>query len=275
MSHHLFLADPPEIVPLSTNAPLERVIAQVKFPPIHLAEKKGIHVAFHEGIQRDFPYFAEERLLQIAWAPEGGEPKQVDTQNISYRFTSADKHWELVLANDFISLVCTRYDTREEFLKRFRLAMDAAIDCLGIPFWGRLGLRYINRGPRSEDHARDQYRMMMKPEYRGVPGTPLFDGLTNCLFSAEWDLGGLFAAVRHGYLATGTTYEPSGVPPWNRDGWILDVDVFFHPERVGEGGLFAADTLCTKFNELADREYCIFRELVTPEFINEHRGEKQ
>jgi len=275
MSHHLFLTDPPETVPLSTNAPLERVIAQVKFPPIHLAEKKGIHVGFHELIKREFPYCTPERLLQIAWAPEGGELKQMEAQNVSFRFASADKQWELVLADDFISLVCTRYDTRDEFVQRLRLAIDIAANHFGIAYWGRLGLRYINRGPRSEDRARDQFQQMLKAEYRGIPGTTLLDGMTNCLFSAEWNFGGVFAAVRHGLLAAGTTYEPSGVPPWAKEGWILDIDVFLNPERSGQVESFTADTVCAKFSELADREYCIFRELVTPEFIAAHRGENQ
>ena len=168
----------------------------------------------------------------------GGSLRQVEAQAPAYRLGFADKHWELVLGNDFISLVCTRYDTREEFWRRFLLAMEAASQCLDIVCWGRLGLRYVNRGPEGENNAREQYSRMLKPEYRGIPGTALVEKATNCLFSAEWDLDGIFASVRHrvpgGRLHT---YDPFSVPPKINPGWILDLDIYLQPERTGKVGI--------------------------------------
>ena len=275
MTCHPFLSDPPQTIPLSVHSPIERVIAQVKFPPLHLGEKKSLAVAYHDLVRKEFPYSAEQRMLQVEWTPEGGEARQVEAQNISYRYTSADKHWELVLGNDYISLVCLRYETRDEFHRRFLLAMEAAAQCLDIICWGRLGLRYVNRGPKASHVVREQFSSMLKPEYRGIVGTPLFGKTTNCLFTAEWDLDGVFASVRHGYLAPGTTYDPFSVPPGSNPGWILDLDVYLQPERVGQVEPFSAQALALKFNELADREYCIFRELVTEAFVLAHGGNRR
>jgi uncharacterized protein (TIGR04255 family) len=274
MTCHPFLSDPPQTIPLSVHSPIERVIAQVKFPPLHLGEKKGLPVAFHDLVCKEFPYSAEMRMLQVEWTPEGGDPRQVEAQSVSYRYPSADKQWELYLGNDFISMVCLRYDTREEFHRRFLLAMEAAAQCLDIVYWGRLGLRYVNRGPKSPQDVREQYATMLKPEYRGIIGTALFEKTTNSLVTAEWDLDGVFASVRHGYLAPGTTYDPFSVPPSNNPGWILDLDVYMQPERFGLIESFSAPALALKFTELADREYCIFRELVTEEFVGSHGGNR-
>lgn len=276
MTSHPFLADPPEVISLSTKAPLERVIAQVQFPPIHLGEKKSLAVAFHDLVSAEFPYASETHMLKFEWSPEGGEPKQEKSANISHRFHSANKQWELSLGNDFISLVCTRYDTREEFQRLFLLAIQAAAECLKIKMWGRLGLRYVNRNPQTGPEGLDHYRRMLKPEFRGISGSPIAEKMTNCLFSAEWNLGDeLFAAVRHGCLAPGITYEPFSVPPRNEEGWVLDIDVFLHPERFGNTGTFTPENLGAKYTQLADREYSIFRELVSPEFIEAYRGDQK
>lgn len=273
MSRHPFLADPPTIVPLATGAPLERVIAQVQFPSLHLGEKKGLPVAFHDLVRNEFPYSSETKLLQIEWTPQGGEPKQVEAQNFSYQFRSADKKLELTLGNNFLSLVSLQYDTREEFRKNFILAMAAAAESLNIVCWARLGLRYINRGPRTAAHKPlDQYLGMLKPEYRGIPGTPLSEMMATCLFSSEWELKNFFASVRHGFLAPGATYEPMSVPSSAHPGWVLDIDVFLHPERLGKVEVFSAEELEKRYLELANREYAIFRTLVTDEFLQQHGG---
>ena len=113
---------------------------------------------------------------------------------------------------------------------------------------------------------------MLRPEYRGIPGSSLMEKATSSLYTAEWDLDGVFASLRHGYLATGATYDPVSVPPAPAPGWILDLDVYLHPERSGVVEAFSTEYLGLKFEGLADREYCIFRELVTEEFVQAQKG---
>ena len=141
MPTHPFLAEPPPVIELSTQAPLERVLVQVKFPPLHLREKQGLHVPFHDQLREIFPYCVPIQLMQIEWTPQGGEPRQVQALSPSFLLHTADRTWELTLADDFISLVTRRYDTRDEFRDRFRLAMASAADNLKIEHWSRIGLR--------------------------------------------------------------------------------------------------------------------------------------
>ena len=275
MTMHPFLADPPERIDLSLNAPIDRVIAQVHFPSLHLGEKKGLATAFTDLVRKEFPWATTVPMLQFVWNLEGGEPRQMEAQTQNYRHVSADKHWELILSDNFISLVCTRYDTREEFKRHFLLAMDAAVKSLDIAIWGRLGLRYINRGPKGSRDGREEYASMLKPAYRGIPGSALMQNSTSSLFTAEWDLDGVFASVRHGYLAAGATYDPFSVVPGPNPGWVFDLDVYLHPERSGTAEPFSAEHLGLNFERLADLEYCIFRELVTEEFVKAQKGDSR
>ena len=272
MTMHPFLADPPERIDLSLNAPIDRVIAQVQFPPLRLGEKKNLANAFSDLVKKEFPWANAAPTLQFLWNFQEGEPRQVEAPAPTYRHASADKHWELFLGDNYLSLVCTRYDTREEFKRRFLLAMEAASQCLDIAIWGRLGLRYINRGPKGAQNGREEFSKMLRPEYRGIPGSSLMEKATSSLYTAEWDLDGVFASLRHGYLATGATYDPVSVPPAPAPGWILDLDVYLHPERSGVVEAFSTEYLGLKFEGLADREYCIFRELVTEEFVQAQKG---
>lgn len=272
MSPHPFLADPPEVIPLSTNAPIERVIAQVQFPPLHLSEKQELLTAFREAIKHEFPYDASMPMIQVQWDLNGGEPRQVELEQHNHRYSSAGKIWDLFLTDNFISLVCTRYDTRDDFRKRFLLAVQAASNFLQVREWGRLGLRFINRGPKLANDGLREFQTMLKPEYRGISGSELMEKATNCLFTAEWALDGVYASLRHGYLMAGATYDPLSVQPLPNPGWVLDLDIYLHPEREGRLEPFSEEEIGTKFEALADREYCIFRELLTEEFVRAHSG---
>ena len=117
-----------------------------------------------------------------------------------------------------------------------------------------------------------QYLEMLKAEFQGAPGTHLRDLMTTCLFSYEWDLKDYYAAVRHGILPAGTTYDPMTVPPWTDPNWVLDIDVYEQPERHGRVEPFVASSLADRYESLANREYAVFRTLVKEEFLRQNGG---
>ena len=55
------VASPPSEIPLR-NAPLVRVIAQVRFPLIASIDKRGFIAAFQEGLRDTYPVLRQETI---------------------------------------------------------------------------------------------------------------------------------------------------------------------------------------------------------------------
>jgi len=127
------------------NNPLDRVICQLRFPPILKIEKE-IPVEFQERIRQDFPEF-HEKVETMFSIPQGIESGLTPTKN--YDFVSEDGFWIINLTRNFIALTSMKYKRREQFKCKFNGPLTALVEIYEPAYFSRIGLRYIDIIKRS------------------------------------------------------------------------------------------------------------------------------
>ena len=160
--------------------PLDRVICQLRFPPI-LRIDVEIPANFQERIRADFPKFVEktEFRIDLPILHEGDTPTEMLSQvvpmpgNKNYEFASEDDTWRVNLTRSFIALTATRYQRWEEFRETLRGPVDALFDIYSPTHIARVGLRYIDLIRRSVlglDAV--PWGDLMNPHLVGLLGSP-------------------------------------------------------------------------------------------------------
>jgi uncharacterized protein (TIGR04255 family) len=250
--------DPPAEVPLE-HAPLVRVIAQVRFPEILSVESREIVAPFQDAIRRTYPVLREERAKHILM--DGDSVREVKPQ-AAWRFSDLDQRWRLTLTPTFLALETTEYTSRSDFFGRFRVALAALDEHVAPTVVERLGVRYIDRvsGPILDEIAR-----LVRPEVRGIVGTPLAAHATHGLSETLFESGDDRVLARWGTMPPGMTFDPAAIEPIAEKSWILDVDMF----STGMAA-FSVDSLVATAERYAARVYAFFRWAVTDEFLRRH-----
>lgn len=105
--------------------PLIEVIAQLRFPTI-LRITSQQPVDFQDSVRFDYPIFEASRNLPI--------PNELSnlltqfssniTNDLTYHFKSEDLSWQLSIDKDSITLVTTKYERYENFIKKFKIAVE-------------------------------------------------------------------------------------------------------------------------------------------------------
>ncbi|MDW7712620.1 MAG: TIGR04255 family protein [Deferrisomatales bacterium] len=254
---------PPKEIPLA-NAPLVRVIAQVRFPLIASIERESFIAPFQEGIRRNYPVLRQEHEVGIVFGQagvSGGPSKPV------WRFHDAEGIWRVSLAPEFVALETKVYVSRSDFLSRLRTVLEAVRKHIDPQVADRLGIRYVDRiiGPDVED-----FRTLVRSELAGILSTELGahvrHALSENLFTLPDGLGSLLA--RWGRVPEQATVDPAVIDPLDVPSWILDLDAFV------SGGLpFEPDALSKRAQRFAERIYAFFRWAVTEEFLRRYGGE--
>ena len=136
--------------------PLDRVICQLRFPPI-LRIDTEIPAVFQEAIRKDFPGFCEKEELTLP-APQRVQKEiradilrqMIPTETKNYEFSSDDGNWTLNLTRTFLALTARKYRRRQEFRERWEGPLKALIDIYQPASFSRIGLRYVDIIKRSE-----------------------------------------------------------------------------------------------------------------------------
>jgi len=130
--------------------PLDRVICQLRFPPI-LRIDTEIPARFQDRIRKDFPGFSEKAELALPVlqrvrkeAPVELLRQIVPTETKNYEFSSDDRIWTVNLTRTSLALTTRRYERRDEFKKRLKDPLDALVDVYQPTLFSRVGLRYID-----------------------------------------------------------------------------------------------------------------------------------
>ena len=138
------------------NNPLDKVICQLRFPPILTIDTKA-PAEFQERIRNDFPGFREKEdiVLPIPKMAKGDVSAEVFKQMIpsgtkNYEFFSEDKIWTVNLTRTFMALSTKKYKRWDDFQKRLEVLRNTLIDIYKTPSFSRVGLRYIDIIKRSE-----------------------------------------------------------------------------------------------------------------------------
>lgn len=255
---------PPAEVPLE-NAPLVRVLAQVRFPLVASLSNADFIASFQEAIRRDYPILRPEHIRGVVMDPKG----PISTRSTSiWRFQDTEKTWRASLAPDFLALETTQYVSRDDFLQRFEQVLIALRDLIDPQVLDRLGVRYIDRivGDDLQDIS-----ALVRPEVAGIMASPLAEhalhAISEHMFALPEQSGKLLA--RWGQVPAGGTVDPAAVDAIDAPSWLLDVDAF-----IEDSSPFDVDAVLRRARDFAERIYAFFRWAVTEDFLRRYGGEQ-
>ena len=133
--------------------PLDKVICQLRFPPVLKIEAE-IPADFQERIRGQFPEFSEKVEPRIQIQP--GLELQLSSEILSqgsqfknYEFSSENGDWQVNLTRTFIALSSRNYERWEEFREKLDAPLKALVDIYRPEHFSRVGLRYIDVIQRS------------------------------------------------------------------------------------------------------------------------------
>jgi uncharacterized protein (TIGR04255 family) len=254
------VSPPPLEVPLC-NAPLVRVIAQVRFPLVVSVGQRDFVAPFQEAIRSAYPVLRQEKTQGFLMTPAG--PAPVEPQ-AAWRFTDMDGRWRVSLSPDFLALETTAYTSRTDFVRRLKDVVTALDQHIAPKLVDRLGIRFIDRVSGA---AVDDIAKLVRPEVRGIAGTSSAghaqQTLTESLFSTE----GALLVARWGLLPPGQTVDPAAIEQSSERSWILDFDMFSAAPFP-----FSTDRIINTTTQFSERIYCFFRWAVTDDFLRRYGG---
>lgn len=131
--------------------PLDRVICQLRFPPILRIDAEP-PVEFQDHVRKEFPYYSQKNELAMGIPSRVREQiphellsevlRTADTKN--HEFSSEDRQWKINLTRTFIALSTDRYEVWEDFKKKLEIPLTALINVYSPAHFSRIGLRYRN-----------------------------------------------------------------------------------------------------------------------------------
>lgn len=254
------IAPPPAEVPLR-DAPLVRVIAQVRFPLVIAVGQRDFIGPFQEAVRAAYPILRQEQTQGITVTVAGVAPVQAQP---AWRFTDIQGHWRVSLTPEFLALETTAYTSRSDFFRRLRDLIVALDEHVGPKLVDRLGVRYIDR---ISGDALNDISKLVRAEVRGIAGTPAFTHVQHALTEAVFVLDSARVLARWGRLPSGATVDPTAIEPISEPSWILDLDMF-----SAEPYPFNVDRVVDDANRFAERIYTFFRWAVTDDFLRRYGG---
>jgi uncharacterized protein (TIGR04255 family) len=255
-----FVAPLPAEVPLK-DAPLVRVIAQLRFPEILSVERRDFVAPFQEAIRSMYPVLRQEQAQGILLSAGGVAPAK---PQIAWRFSDAGAHWRVSLTPEFLALETTKYLSRADFFGRLKSLAEALDEHIEPGQLDRLGVRYIDR---ITGDAVDDIAKLVRPEVRGITGTIAGTHAVHALSESMFDLRDARLLARWGCLPSGATVDPAAIEPANEKSWILDLDMFSAAPMP-----FVVDSVVAEGQRYAERIYTVFRWAVTDDFLVRYGG---
>jgi len=255
-----FVASLPTEVPLK-DAPLVRVIAQLRFPEILSVERRDFVAPFQEAIRSTYPVLRQEQAQGILLGPDGVAPAK---PQIAWRFSDAEGDWRVSLTPEFLALETTKYLSRSDFFGRLKLLAEALDEHIEPGQLDRLGVRYIDR---ITGDAVDDIAKLVRPEVRGITGTIAATHAVHALSESMFALQDARVLARWGVLPPGATVDPSAIEPAQEKSWILDLDMFSTAPVP-----FVVDRVVAEAQRYAERIYTVFRWAVTDDFLARYGG---
>lgn len=254
---------PPQEVHLK-NAPLVRVIAQMRFSPILSIEKKDLVSSFQEAIREKYPTLKPEQTQNLIFSPQGlvkSEPQ------ITWRFIDLTNSWRVSLASNFLALETTAYSSRSDFLQRLEKVVIALHQTFNLTTIERFGLRYIDRLVGQDIENLSSF---FRSEMTGLMSSELRDDIQQTINESVFNIDnqGRHIIARWGLVPPNQTFDPDAIEPIAQKSWILDLDMSLSKERE-----FSTLTVMEEAKQFSERLYTFFRWAVTDEFLNHFGGE--
>jgi uncharacterized protein (TIGR04255 family) len=246
-----------------SNAPLERVIAQIRFPVILKIEDKSAVSKFQEAIRHDYPVLQEvhNQTVQIQIGPS---PIALPSVSVMWQFSNASGAWKVTLARDALTIETTSYESRADLLARWSIAISAVKEAFQPDIITRIGMRYIDRITGAHFKT---FESLINPNLLGSAIATLKSHLKYSLSETSLVIEEGELLLRWGVLPPQMSPDPSGISQLPHDSFVLDIDVWSMQQRQ-----FDSTSLLTAFQRLAERAYSVFRFAVTDEFLNVYEG---
>ena len=169
------------------RCPLVEVIFQLRFPTILSINSKQ-PADFQEKIRKEYPFYDEgiEEQNELLINTNGKSAQVKSSQNKNYSFVSVDKTYKVNLTSTFIAISTRKYTQWEEFSEKVRQVVKAFQETYEVPFYTRVGLRYIDVIQRSVlGLSNEKWSDLVKPHVLGVV-TQFEDGMNSYVSQAEF-----------------------------------------------------------------------------------------
>jgi uncharacterized protein (TIGR04255 family) len=164
--------------------PLDRVICQLKFPPI-LRVDTELPAEFQDSVIKEFPNYSEKTELPIrisSGVQDRIPPEEMlgpaNTKN--HEFSSEDGQWKINLTRTFIALSTDKYKVWEDFKQKLQIPLTALIDIYSPSHFSRIGLRYrdvIQRSALGLDNV--SWTELLQPQMLGVLDSEISESVRN------------------------------------------------------------------------------------------------
>lgn len=252
------------------QAPLVRVIAQVRFPPILTIRDPDKVAIVQEALRDTYPNLSRDQVHSIELS--SGQPPNV-SQGLVWRLADRERepYWRVSLGVDFVALETSLYESRRDFLDRVRVVLSAVEEAFRPASANRLGLRYIDR---LTGEAVDRIADLVQPDVLGIirPTGRLYPALgesvVHLMSEAQFlATDGARLQGRWGQLPANATYDPDALEPIGSRSWVLDLDM----STTGSQS-FTSENLLTTATGFARCLYWLFRQMVTEEFLKFYGG---
>jgi uncharacterized protein (TIGR04255 family) len=252
----------PKEVPLP-NAPLVRVLAQVRFPEIVSLGTDGFVAPFQETVRSEYGILERAMAKTIEFGPAGTVDHPARTS--AWRFLNTSREWCVTLAADFLTIETRAYTSRNDFLGRLEHVLTALDDCVEPATVHRIGVRYVDRVPNITPQ---DATALIRPDARGLLGTDMASRARFHLVDNLFDLPEeRRLRARWGMLAANMTIDPLTVEPISESCWVLDLDAFVEGEQPMD-----VTQIASHARALAEHAYMFFRWVVTDEFLRRFGG---
>lgn len=250
----------PEEVPLE-NAPLVRVIAQMRFPPILSVEKKDCVSLFQEVIRKEYPILEPERTETFKVAE--GDYFRYGSET-TWRFRDRTKNWIISLSSSSLAIETKKYSSRTDFIERLGFGLQALDDTFKPQIVERLGLRYVDQ--ILGENLKDLY-LLVNPEISGMLNLEFQKYLNYSINESLFFLPDREARIfaRWGILPKGDTFDPEALEAIDEPSWILDLDMSGFEFRP-----FVIEEVTKHARCFSERLYAFFRWAVKDEFLQRY-----
>lgn len=253
----------PAEIPLP-NAPLVRVIAQVRFPLVIAIQQREFVAPFQEAIRKRYPVLRQEQVQGLVVGPPGLQV-QVAPPSPVWRFSDTTGQWRVSLAPEFLAIETTKYSSRDDFVARLQDVAGALAEHVEPQVVDRFGLRYIDRIIVSSP---DDISALVRPEVLGFMASKVATHLQHSLSESVFAVEQNRLLARWGTLPPNTTYDAAALESVSQRSWVLDLDLYRDTAQP-----FAVEQLVQEARGFAERIYAVFRWAVTPEFLRRHGGQ--
>lgn len=207
------------------RCPLVEVIFQLRFPTILSINSKQ-PADFQEKIRKEYPFFDEgiEEQNELLINTNGNSAQVKSSQNKNYSFVSVDETYKVNLTSTFIAISTRKYTQWEEFSEKVRRVVKAFQETYEVPFYTRVGLRYIDVIQRSVlGLSNEKWSDLVKPHVLGVV-TQFEDSMNSYVSQTEFK-------DSTDDICTKTHFEFVNVNNSDENSLLIDCD-YFKTEKV-------------------------------------------